>query len=114
MITPIPLNSFDALVTLDTYIHSLPSLDDSHGFFAKPDWVKQPARPVQAWAVSGHGNKATVYLFEFDEPRRVGSSLQTGYALASAPWSIPYHWFGGDCDLPVALAAREVVGCGCA
>lgn len=63
--------------------------------------------------MSGCGNKATVYLFEFTEPRAVGSALQAGYVLASSPYSIPYHWFGGDCDLPVCLAAREVIGHGC-
>lgn len=110
MIQPIPLNSFDALVTMDTYINSLSTLDTCAGFFAKPDWVKRPAHPVRAWEVSGHGNKATVYLFEFDEPRRVGSSLQTGYALASMPWSIPYHWFSDNFDLPLSLATSEVLG----
>lgn len=109
MMQEIQVNRREALVALDNYIHCMSTLDDHAGFFAKPEWVKLPAEPVRAWEVSGCGSKATVYLFRFAEPRLIGSTLQTGYALATGVVCAPYHWFGGDGELAASLAAGGVV-----
>lgn len=113
MMQEIPLNPLEALLTLQTYIHSMSSLDDLHGFFTKPDWVRREARPVRAWEARGMGCKAKIYLFEFSEPRQVGRTLQTGYALASGTTCIPYHWFGGDGTDAALLAAEGAIEHGC-
>ena len=109
MMHEIPVNQREALVALDNYIRCMSTLDDRDGFFAKPEWVKLPAQPIRAWEVTGCGSKATVYLFKFAEPRLIGQTLQTGYALATGVVCAPYHWFGGDGEIAAELAAQGVV-----
>lgn len=109
MMQEITLNPREALTALQVYIRCMATLDDHAGFFAKPEWVKREAEPVRAWEVTGCGSKAVVYLFRFAEPRMVGSTLQTGYALATGVVCAPYHWFGGDGESAAELAACGVV-----